>query len=110
MKIPVDWDDQIFIWAGSEDFIWDDAYRVVQQVSAGLGILDLHRKRPWDEVEKRVPKDVADKFLNIVVKVNGLTRTFQRKKIDKADITVDHIQKTFRAFGQDVKVKAEIKK
>jgi hypothetical protein len=46
----------------------------------------------------------------VVVQVNGLTQTFKKQKMDKTKITVDHIQKTFREFGHEIKVKAEVKK
>ncbi len=111
MKEYVNWNDLTYVWNGAEDFIWNEAWRIVNQVSANLGAFEFQRKRqPWDQIEERLPKDLSDKFLNVVVHVNGLKQTFKKQKIDKAKITVDHIQKTFREFGHEIKVKAEVKK
>ena len=52
----------------------------VNQVSANLGAFEMQRRRkPWDQIEERLPKDLADKFLNVVVQVNGLTQTFKKQ-------------------------------
>ena len=111
MKVYVNWNDPTFVWNGAEDFLWNEAWRIVNEVSANLGGFEIQRRRkPWDQIEERLPKDLADKFLNVVVQVNGLTQTFKKQKMDKTKITVDHIQKTLREFGHEIKVKAEVKK
>ena len=109
MKVPVNWNDPTFTWKGPEDFIWVDAYRVVNEVIGAVG--DWGVPRTWDDIRKKIPPKLAEEFLEVVLKVNGLSKTFKKTKGEKPNITVDHIQKTFREFSDDrVKVKVEIKK
>ena len=102
MKTPVNWNDSIYTWNGSENFNWDDAYRVVQEVYYGGSDLTNHRKK--------ISTETLEKFVDVVIKVNGLTQTYKKQKFEKPKITIDHIQKTFREFGFDKKisVKAEL--
>ena len=107
MRIPVDWNDPIFIWRGSEDFIWSDAYRIVNEVINAGG---WPPAKKWEDLERKLPKKLAEEFLELVVKVNGLSKTFKKQKGEKAQITIDHIQRTIREFSDEkVKVKVEIK-
>jgi hypothetical protein len=108
MKVPVKWNDSIFVWAGPEDFIWSDAYRIVNEVIGTIGEWTL--PRTWEQTRKKLPSKLAEEFLEVIVKVNGLTHTYKKSKGEKPKITVDHIQRTFREFQNPVKVKAEIKK
>lgn len=109
MKVWVEWNDPVYIWGGSEDFLWNEAYRIVQEVLGALGHWD-YRKKPWDEVKKKLKPELADKFLDVIVKVNGLTKTYKVEKHEKPNITIEHIEKTVREFSKDsrIKVKAEI--
>lgn len=110
MQIWVNWNDPTYVWAGSEDFLWNEAYRIVNQVAAGFGGWETPG---WKEIKKKIKPDLAEKFLDIVVKVNGLTQTYKVHKQSKPEITIEHIQKTFIEFGVDSKkvtVKADIKK
>lgn len=108
MKVPVNWNDNVFTWKGPEDFIWSDAYRIVNQVIGAIGDWTVPRK--WKDIEKKLPPELSKDFLELVVKVNGLSKTFKKQRGEKPNITVDHIQKTFREFTDEVKVKVEIKK
>jgi hypothetical protein len=109
VKIWVQWNDPIFVWAGPEDFLWNEAYRIVHEVIGAVG--DWYVPRKWDDLRKRIEPELAEKFLEVVVRVNGLKREFKRPLQSKPHVTVDQIQKTFQEFvGKTIKVKAEIKK
>ncbi len=111
MKVWVLWDDPQFKWADpAEDFLWDQAYRIVQDVMGALG--DWWTPRKKKQIEQEIPKRLAEKFFDVVIDVNGLKHTFKGEKPQKPKITIDHIQKTFREFEYDkkVSVKAEITK
>ena len=64
------------------------------------------------DLDKNLSIEQKQNFYNIVVKVNGLTKSFKNHKSEKIKITADHIHNTFREFGFDSKIsiKAEIKK
>lgn len=111
MKVWVQWEDSKFVWDDPmEDFLWDQAYRIVQDVMGALGDWWTPRKRK--EIEQKIPKSLADKFFDVVIDVNGLSKQYTVGKQTKPKITIEHIQKTFREFEYDrkVSVKAEIKK
>ena len=108
MKVPVDWNDAKYIWNGDEDFIWEDAYRIVQEVLGSPG--DWTVLSSLEDLKKKKPQ-LAEKFIDVVIKVNGLSQSFKKQRGEKPVITIDHVQKTFREFGLDrITVKAEIKK
>ncbi len=110
MIVYVQWNDPIFIWNGPEDFLWNEAYRIVQEVIGAIGG-DWYVPRKWEDIRKRIDPELAEKFLEVVIKVNGLTKEYKRPFHQKPHVTVDQIQKTFREFEKkNVFVKAEIKK
>ena len=109
-KTPVDWNDPIYVWGSAENFIWSDAYRVVSDAYAGAD--DWYYSKKKKDLDKNLSIEQKQNFYNIVVKVNGLTKSFKNHKSEKIKITADHIHNTFREFGFDSKIsiKAEIKK
>ena len=75
----------------------------------GGGVL-LPGTGTWKEVEKKlddekVPEETKRLFIQIIARVNGLVKS-ETKYSDsiKKKITVDHIKKTFEAYGQKVEV------
>lgn len=114
-KIWLQWNNDSIIW-GSNDYIWSEVFIIVQVVEAfsGGGGMLLPKKEPWKEVEKKLDDKKfteEDKrlFLQVVARVNGLVSS-EVKAVDnslKKSITVDHIKKTFNAFGQKVEVKVK---
>lgn len=104
----VNWNDATYVWKGSEDFLWNEAYRIVNDVkSAGLDWTD---KREWERVKRKISPESAEKFLDIVIKVNGLTHKYKKNVQEKPKITIEHVQKTFKHFEHSgkISVKAEI--
>jgi uncharacterized protein (DUF2267 family) len=109
LKTPVKWNDPTFIWKGPEDITWGDAYRVVQEVVNLWS--DWSLPNDWQRAQKKLPPEIREKFIDVVIKVNGLTQAYKKPVQSKPKITIDHVQKTLRHFGyQDkISVKAEIK-
>ena len=108
MLVSVVWNDTKYIWNGDEDFIWEEANRIVQEAMGALG--DWTVLSTLEDLKKKKPQ-LVEKFIDVVIKVNGLSQSFKKQKVEKPIITIDHIQKTFREFGLDrITVKAEIKK
>ena len=117
-KVYLQWNNDSIIW-GANDYSWSDAFIIVQIAESfsgggGGGGLVLSNKSPWKDVEKQLDKKnftEEDKklFLQVIARVNGLV-TSEVKTVDsslKKSITVDHIKKTFNAFGQRVEVKVK---
>ena len=115
-KVYLQWNNDSIIW-GANDYSWSDVFIIVQiaeSFSGGGGGLVLSNKSPWKDVEKQLDKKnftEEDKklFLQVIARVNGLV-TSEVKTVDsslKKSITVDHIKKTFNAFGQRVEVKVK---
>ncbi len=69
MKVWVKWEDSIFVFAGPEDFLWDQAYRLVNDnVGGGGGLWDISKKRKKD--------------VNLQIFINGSTKIY-KMNIDK---------------------------
>ena len=99
MKTWLNWNDPVFIFGGAEDFLWNEAYRVVNEVAGGLGLWDIPRKRPIDEIKKKLPPELVEKFIDVVVNVNGLTKIYRKNTEKQYKITAEHIHNTFAAFN-----------
>ena len=103
------------IW-NLNDFIWSEVYiliTVAQNFGGGGGGLILRPDKTWKDIEKQFKKkNISDeetkKFLEIVVRVNGLNKTEVREinKIKKM-ITVDHIKKVLTEYIPTVTVTAD---
>ena len=115
-KIWLQWNNDSIIW-GSNDYIWSEVFIMIQigeSFGGGSGGLILPKKEPWKEVEKQLDdkkftEEDKKLFLQVIARVNGLV-TSEVKTVDnslKKSITVDHIKKTFNAFGQKVEVKVK---
>jgi len=114
-NVYLQWNNDSLIW-GANNYIWSEVFIVVQIAESfgGGGGLVLPNKSPWKDVEKQLDKKnftEEDKklFLQVIARVNGLV-TSEVKTVDnslKKSITVDHIKKTFDAFGQKVEVKVK---
>lgn len=114
-NVYLQWNNDSIIW-GANNYIWSEVFIVVQIAESfgGGGGLVLPNKSPWKDVEKQLDKKnftEEDKklFLQVIARVNGLV-TSEVKTVDsslKKSITVDHIKKTFNAFGQRVEVKVK---
>ncbi len=105
------WEELTITWE-TVPYIWEDVAVVTEVfdlLGSGSGI-ELREKEPWKDVEKKVPQKLAKKFLDIVVRVNGITFEESRELDVKKNITVDHIQKTFDAFEKKIVIKADVKK
>ncbi len=116
-KLWLPWNYDTLVW-DSNDYIWSEVFIMVQigesfGGSAG-GSLLLPNKNTWQDVEKQLDdkkftEDDKKLFLQVIARVNGLVSS-EVKTIDsslKKSITVDHIRKTFNAFGQKVEVKVK---
>ena len=115
-KLWLPWNYDTLVW-GSNDYIWSEVFIMVQlgeTFGGSAGGLLLPRKNPWQDVEKQLDdkkfsEDDKKLFLQVIARVNGLVSS-DVKTIDsslKKTITVDHIRKTFSAFGQKVEVKVK---
>lgn len=114
-NVYLQWNNDSIIW-GANNYIWSEVFIVVQIAESfgGGGGLVLPNKSPWKDVEKQLDKKnftEEDKklFLQVIARVNGLV-TSEVKTVDsslKKSITIDHIKKTFDAFGQKVEVKVK---
>ena len=94
METPVKWNDPQFVWNTNSDFDWDQAYWVVQAVGAAL---EWSYHRNW---KRKIEPELAQKFLEVVVKVNGLSKNYKRDVTSNPKIKAFHIQKTFSAFDR----------
>ena len=115
-KIWLQWNNDSIVW-GANDYIWSEVFIVIQigeSFGGGAGGLILPKKEPWKEVEKQLDdkkftEEDKKLFLQVIARVNGLVSS-EVKTVDnslKKSITVDHIKKTFNAFGQRVEVKVK---
>jgi hypothetical protein len=118
-KIYLQWNYDSIIW-GFNDYIWSEVYILINigtSFGGGGGGLVLPNKNPWKDVEKQFKEkefteEDTKKFLEIVVRVNGLVKTEVRdtNKVKKM-ITVEHIKNTLAEFIPSIKVTAvDIKK
>ena len=113
-KVYFLWNNDGLVWS-TADYVWSDVAIVIQVATAGGGAggMLLDPENPWKSVldklrEERVEKKVSDEFLRIVAKVNGLVISDQQQinRLEKK-IKVNHIKKTFEAFGQKVEVRVK---
>lgn len=118
-KVYLNWNYDSIIW-GSNDYIWSEVYILInigENFGGGGGGLLLNKNEPWRDVEKQLKKkkfteEDTRKFLEIVVRVNGLNKTEVREiNTLKKSITVDHIKNTIATVAPSIKVTAvEVKK
>ena len=110
-KYYLPWNGDSIIW-GSNDYIWNEVFILIEVSTAlgGGGGIILPTKNPWEEVIKKLreidyPKEKAKIFLQVITRVNGIVKS-ETKTVDDIEkkITVDHIRKTFEAYGQKVQV------
>ncbi len=106
MKRYLKWEELSMHWE-NVPYTWEDV-AIVTEVFELLGG-GLPEKNPWDEVRKKLPPKTAKRFFDIVVKVNGKTFKENREIVEKKNITIDHIQKTFNEFGKP-KISIKIEK
>jgi hypothetical protein len=125
-KIWLEWDydgeypqEGPIIW-GNNRFIWSEVFILITIAVAaggGGGGIVLDGRKPWKDLEKKLKKKGVDaettkRFLEIVVRVNGLVKSDVRE-IDemKKMITIDHIKNTIAEVVPSIKVTAvDIKK
>lgn len=106
------------MWRTTE-YRWSEVYiviRVAQTLSSGGGGgVVLSKAKTWDDLEKKLDKAKftekdKKKFLEVLVKVNGLDKTEIRELEDvKKKITIDHIKNTLTKVAPNVKVSINIK-
>jgi len=118
-KVYLSWNYDSIIW-GSNDYIWSEAYILInigENFAGGGGGLLLNKNEPWRDVEKQLKKkkfteEDTRKFLEIIVRVNGLNKTEVREiNTLKKSITVDHIKNTIATVIPTITVTAvEVKK
>lgn len=118
-QVYLSWNYDSIVW-GSNDYIWSEVYILInvgETFGGGGGGLLLNKKEPWQDVEKQLKKkkfteEDTHKFLEIIVRVNGLNKTEVREiNLLKTLITVDHIKNTIAAISPSIKVTAvEVKK
>jgi len=115
-KIWLKWNLNSIIWSDNP-YIWSEVF-IVQIVTQGIsqggggGSFGARRNKVWTDIRKQIKKsglddETANKFLEIVVKVNDITnkevRELSEKDLNKI-ITVDHIKNTISMVAPDVKV------
>jgi hypothetical protein len=118
-KIWLKWTYPGIIW-GANDYIWSEVYiliNVAESMGGGGGGMVLSPKKPWNDVEKALRKkkfspEDQKKFLEIVVRVNGISKKEVREiKELKKLITVEHIKNTLSTVAPNITVSAvDIKK
>ena len=118
-KIWLKWTYPGIIW-GANDYIWSEVYiliNVAESMGGGGGGMVLSPKKPWNDVEKALRKkkfspEDEKKFLEIVVRVNGISKKEVREiKELKKLITVEHIKNTLSTVAPNITVSAvDIKK
>lgn len=105
----ITWDDNSYIWNGDQNYTWDNASIIVNNVQASLE--DWYIPRTWEATKKKLQPSIAKEFLEVIIRVNGITQTYKREKEEKPNITIENIQKTFKHFSSNkVSVKAQITK
>lgn len=116
IKIWLPWNIDDLVW-GTTEYIWSEVY-IVQHIAdsfgGGGGGMLLPKKDTWNEVEKQLnKKNINDEqkklFLQVVARVNGIVKS-EVKTVDtelSKKITINHIRKTFQAFGHKVEVKVK---
>lgn len=110
-KIYLDWNDpEGRVWwsggpPGTIDFIWSEVYILIE-VGNAIGTAGgyIPEQDPWEWLERKVDKKVADQFRKIVIRVNGLEKTRDRDK--EPVVTAYHIKNTLNQFG--IKVNVEV--
>ncbi len=117
-KIYLQWNDVQLIWGDNpilqDHPFWDEVYVLVVIGEAlsggGGGGIVLPGTGTWKEVEKKlddekVPEETKRIFIQLIARVNGLVKSETKYNDNiKKKITVDHIKKTFEAYGHKVEV------
>ena len=106
MNTPINWNDPTYIWNGIENYNWDNAYRTVQEFITVSGWEE--QPLSWEKTRHKIPNDLAEKFLDVVIQVNGLSKNYKKTIAEKPIITIEHIQKTISKYKySNVKVKVD---
>ena len=118
-KIWLKWTYPGIIW-GNNAYIWSEVYiliNVAESMGGGGGGIVLNNKRPWKDVEKALKKknfseEDRKKFLEVVVRVNGISKKEVRELDElKKLVTVEHIKNTLSKVATNITVNAiDIKK
>jgi len=105
-KVWIPWETNDIIW-GANDYQWNEVFYLIQ-VGAALGSgargLILDDTETWKSVdreleEKGFSEEQRKRFFEIVIRVNGLSKTHSRsiKQLQRS-IKASHIKKTLHGF------------
>ncbi len=108
-KIYFQWNNDSLVW-NTADYTWIDCFIVTKIILSLGGEIFLPAFKPWEKLEKelhkkKITKEESQKFLEVLVKVNGLGKSEIRElEHIKKTITIRHIRNTFAEFAKDIKV------
>lgn len=92
MKRFLIWEELTINWE-NVPYYWEDV-AVLNEAYELLSGTRLPDKDPWIEVERKLPKKLAQRFLDIVVRVNGETFKEQRLLEEEKEVSVKNVKKT----------------
>jgi hypothetical protein len=111
-KLWVTWNNLNINW-NTINLNWEDLYTLIDIVKgSGASGLVLDSNNVWKSADEELEKKGHDeekrnKFLKIVVEINGLQKEENRSFEEiKKIITVSHIKKTIAQVAPDVKIEA----
>jgi len=113
-KVWLKWNQVNALWS-KINLKWSEIYILIEIASGGGGgdgRLVVNKDEVWQSVDKDLKKrgfseEDREKFLKIVVKVNGLEVDTSRKlETVKKSITVEHIKNTISQVAPDVRIQA----
>lgn len=109
-KEPTTWggNNQSILW-NDNIFTWNDVFilrEVEESFSTGGSGGFILPKKPIPEIEKKLGKEKAEKFVRVVCKFNDIEYD-NTKKVKDQKITVQHIVKTFAALNVNVEISSK---
>ena len=111
-KVLIKW-GQLNVQWGAINLTWSEIYTYLEIAKgSGAGGIIVDPEKVWSSVDADLKqqgydKDTREKFLKVVVKVNGLETDSSRKMESiKKSITVDHIKNTIAKVTPEVRVHA----